>query len=190
MGSLLEKLTSTYSDNVPVSRRHSSLPANPSYKLDQPNAVVTSSRLFFRSVGAAVGVAVSSAVLQAEFEKALPGEYKHVAGSLYSLADLADNVREAVKLAYASAVRDVFVTNAAVAVVSVLCCLGWRDVGYEKWPRDGQDAAAAVGAGDDGASGEPAVELVTLPEIAEAGDVRQNSHVDSQKTIVVSRRDL
>lgn len=153
-------------------------------------AVITSSRLFFRSIGAAVGVAVSSAVLQAEFSKALPAEYKHITGSLYSLAGLADNVREAVKPAYASAVRDVFVTNAAVAVVSVLCCLGWRDVGYENRPRDDQDAAPGVGAGDDGASDEPAVELVTLPDTAEAGDVRQNSHVDDQKASAVSRGDF
>ncbi|KAG9570529.1 hypothetical protein KCU71_g759, partial [Aureobasidium melanogenum] len=119
-----------------------------SHTNNNDRAIITSSRLFFRSRGAAVGVAVSSAVLQANFKQALPQQYKYPSGSLYSLVRFHGGVRSAVTPAYGEAIRNVFMTKAAVALVGGICCSGWKDIGCDEKAEgrtDGVQDEAPVG---------------------------------------------
>lgn len=146
-----------------------------SHTKNDDRAVITSSRLFFRSIGAAVGVAISSTVLQTTFKAALPPKYKFLSGTLYSLAGLGEDDRQAVTPAYARSIRDVFITNAAVALVSGLCCLGWKDIGCDDTAEDSSGNARDETAA--GSSGEAAVELSTLQESSQAdGQHRSAEH--------------
>ena len=104
-------------------------------------AVVISCRNFFRFLGAACGVAVSSAVLQKSLRSALPQGYEYISHSTYSLPLLNQTSRPVVIPAYATATRNVFITNASVMGFSVLACLFWRDNGLEIRPEDEKDGS-------------------------------------------------
>jgi fucose permease len=99
-------------------------------------AVVTSTRNFFRFLGSACGVAVSSAVLQSTLRASLPAEYKYLANSPYALGRLTPEVRAAILPAYENAIRHVFIASSGASVLCSLGLLVWRDHGYESRPQE------------------------------------------------------
>ncbi|KAK5729915.1 hypothetical protein LTR17_011554 [Elasticomyces elasticus] len=75
-------------------------------------AVVTSNRNFLRSSGGAVGLAVASAILSNVLKSSLPPKLASVANSTFAAPDLSgysEADRAAIKSAYASASRAVFI---------------------------------------------------------------------------------
>lgn len=99
-------------------------------------AVVTSCRNFARFFGAACGLGVSSAVLQSSLKSGLSLQDQELASSAYSLASLGFEDRAIIDPVYAKAMRYVFITNAAVGTVCLLCSFAWRDHGYNSRPKD------------------------------------------------------
>lgn len=100
-------------------------------------AVVISNRNFLRSLGGAIGLAISAAVLQNSLKKALPPGFKSLASSTYSKPDF--NTLEAspsqidkILKAYAHASRTVFIMNVPFIAVCLLGCLLIKDRGLQR----------------------------------------------------------
>ncbi|KAK5172769.1 uncharacterized protein LTR77_002889 [Saxophila tyrrhenica] len=87
-------------------------------------AVITSNRNFLRSAGAAVGLAVSSAILANVLKGSLPSRLEHVASSTFappSLLGYSDADGAVIRAAYTAASRAVFIW--CVPVTGVCFCL-------------------------------------------------------------------
>lgn len=110
-------------------------------------AVVISNRNFLRSLGGAVGLAISAAVLQASLKKALPADFTGLASSTYSVPDF-DGLRASpqqtqdILQAYAHASRAVFIMNVPFIGLCLLGCLLIKDRGLQR-PNEGQENVKA-----------------------------------------------
>ncbi|KAF9697694.1 hypothetical protein EKO04_004337 [Ascochyta lentis] len=99
-------------------------------------AVVISNRNFLRSLGGAIGLAISAAVLQNTLKKAMPLEFAFLALSPYSTPDLDSlDATDAQVLdileAYAQASRAVFVLHVPFIGLCLLGCLLIKDRGLQ-----------------------------------------------------------
>ena len=100
-------------------------------------AVVISNRNFLRSLGGAIGLAISAAVLQNSLKSALPPEFASLASSSYSKPDFStlkaspSQVHEILK-AYAHASRTVFIMNVPFIGLCLLGCLLIKDRGLQR----------------------------------------------------------
>lgn len=107
-------------------------------------AVVISNRNFLRSLGGAVGLAISAAVLQNSLKKALPADFASLALSSYSTPDFqalgasAGQMHEILQ-AYAHASRTVFIMNVPFIGLCLLGCLLIKDRGLQR-PDEGRKA--------------------------------------------------
>lgn len=110
-------------------------------------AVVISNRNFLRSLGGAVGLAVSAAVLQASLKKALPAEFAGLATSTYSVPDFdalrasSEQIQDILQ-AYAHASRAVFIMNVPFIGLCLLGCLLIKDRGLQR-PNEGPEHVKA-----------------------------------------------
>ncbi|KAL5402327.1 hypothetical protein PMIN06_009917 [Paraphaeosphaeria minitans] len=100
-------------------------------------AVVISNRNFLRSLGGAVGLAVSAAVLQNSLKKALPSDFASLALSTYSTPDFkalgaSPAQKHEILLAYAHASRTVFIMNVPFIGLCLLGCLLIKDRGLQR----------------------------------------------------------
>jgi len=100
-------------------------------------AVVISNRNFLRSLGGAVGLAISAAALQNTLKKAMPPEFASLALSAYSTPDLDTLGASPAQLrkileAYARASRTVFIMNVPFMGLCLLGCLFIRDHGLQR----------------------------------------------------------
>jgi MFS family permease len=100
-------------------------------------AVVSSNRNFLRSLGGAVGLAISAAVLQNSLKKALPPDFASLALSTYSTPDFvalgaSPAQKQEILQAYAHASRTVFVMNVPFIGLCLLGCLLIKDRGLRR----------------------------------------------------------
>jgi MFS family permease len=98
-------------------------------------AIIISNRNFIRSLGGAVGLAVSAAVLQNSLTRAMPKEFKYLQLSSYDTPDFTTLKPEQIRLivqAYATASRTVFIMNTPFMVVCLLLCVFIRDRGLQR----------------------------------------------------------
>jgi MFS family permease len=98
-------------------------------------AVVISNRNFIRSLGGAVGLAISAAALQNSLHKAMPAEFASLALSSYDTPDIEtlepEQVRQILE-AYAKASRTVFIMNVPFMVLCLAGCLLIKDQGLQR----------------------------------------------------------
>jgi MFS family permease len=100
-------------------------------------AVVISNRNFLRSLGGAVGLAISAATLQTSLKKAMPLEFASLASSSYNAPNF-DALRATpaqihdILQAYAHASRTVFIMNVPFMGVCLLGCLLIKDHGLQR----------------------------------------------------------
>ncbi|KAF2034940.1 MFS general substrate transporter [Setomelanomma holmii] len=100
-------------------------------------AVVISNRNFLRSLGGAVGLAISAATLQNSLKKALPAKFASLALSSYNVPDFdtigasAVEIREILQ-AYADASRTVFIMNVPFMALCLVGCLFIKDNGLQQ----------------------------------------------------------
>lgn len=102
-------------------------------------AIVISNRNFIRSLGGAVGLAISAAALQNTLRKAMPVEYASLALSSYDTPPIEALDHQDVLLilkAYATASRTVFIMNVPFMVICLVGCLFIKDKGLV---RPGED---------------------------------------------------
>jgi hypothetical protein len=98
-------------------------------------AVVISNRNFIRSLGGAVGLAISAAALQNTLYKAMPEEFHSVALSSYDTPDfelLKPQQIVQILQAYATASRTVFVMNVPFMGLCLLGCFFIKDSGLQR----------------------------------------------------------
>ncbi|KAL1796684.1 hypothetical protein ACET3X_005224 [Alternaria dauci] len=98
-------------------------------------AVVISNRNFIRSLGGAVGLAISAAALQNSLHRAMPKEFHSLALSSYDTPDFASlNPKQVVQIlqAYATASRTVFILNVPFMGLCLLGCLFIKDRGLQR----------------------------------------------------------
>jgi MFS family permease len=100
-------------------------------------AIVISNRNFLRSLGGAVGLAISAATLQNSLRKAMPAEFASLASSSYNVPNFdtlgasPDQVHEILQ-AYAHASRTVFIMNVPFMALCLLGCLLIKDHGLQR----------------------------------------------------------
>jgi MFS family permease len=98
-------------------------------------AVVISVRNFFRCLGGAIGLAVSSAILQNVLKRQLPEQFSYLAASTYAKPDYS-HFSEAdgllINEAYAKASHTVWIFMAPVAGLAFLLCVFVRDRGLTR----------------------------------------------------------
>ncbi|XP_014560816.1 hypothetical protein COCVIDRAFT_88253 [Bipolaris victoriae FI3] len=98
-------------------------------------AVVISNRNFLRSLGGAVGLAVSSQVMQSSLRKSLPSHLRSLVSSSYSIPDL-HNIPvtdvEALLDAYMTASHNVFIVLAPCMGLCLLGCFLVKDNGLSR----------------------------------------------------------
>ena len=98
-------------------------------------AVIISNRNFIRSLGGAVGLAISAAALQNSLTRAMPHEFKSLQLSSYDTPDFTTlseaQIRQIVQ-AYATASRTVFIMNLPFMVLCLLGCFLIRDRGLKR----------------------------------------------------------
>jgi MFS family permease len=100
-------------------------------------AVVISNRNFLRSLGGAIGLAMSAAILQNSLKKAMPAEFAHLATSTYDTPDFgalgaSDDQIHAILQAYAQASRAVFIMNVPFMALCLLGCFLIKDHGLQR----------------------------------------------------------
>ena len=110
-------------------------------------AVVISNRNFLRSVGGAVGLAISGAVLQNTLKQNMPSEFMSLALSSYSTPDLSTLGASPAQVhsileAYAKASRMVFIMNAPFMGICLLGSVLIKDHGLQR-PEEKKAAEAA-----------------------------------------------
>ena len=106
----------------------------------QQRAVVISNRNFIRSVGGAVGLAISAAILQNQLKSSLPDKFKYLALSTYATPDFSNYSPQdtnAILDAYAKASHAVFMLGAPFLGACLLCCFFVKDRGLVR-PGDEQ----------------------------------------------------
>lgn len=111
----------------------------------EQRAVVISNRNFLRSLGGAVGLAISAAALQNSLKKAMPPEFSAFLSS-YDTPDLealgaSPEQIEAVLQAYATASRTVFIMNAPFMGLCLIGCILIKDRGLQR-PNEVQQIAS------------------------------------------------
>ncbi|KAH5208274.1 hypothetical protein HBI37_064420 [Parastagonospora nodorum] len=100
-------------------------------------AVVISNRNFLRSLGGAVGLAISAATLQNSLKRAMPAEFASLADSSYNVPNF-DTLGaspaqvEEILQAYAHASRTVFIMNVPFMALCLLGCLLITDHGLQR----------------------------------------------------------
>jgi len=105
-------------------------------------AVVISNRNFIRSLGGAVGLAISAAALQDSLHSAMPAEFRSLSLSSYDTADFNSlNPRQIVQIlqAYATASRTVFILNVPFMGLCLLGCFFIEDRGLQRPGEVGED---------------------------------------------------
>ncbi|KAK4498724.1 hypothetical protein PRZ48_009234 [Zasmidium cellare] len=98
-------------------------------------AVIISNRNFLRSLGGAVGLAISAAVMQASLAAALPEELSYIASSTYSRVNLDSytmDERNQILDAYSSALKTVFIWLTPLVGLCLILCLLIKDHGLEQ----------------------------------------------------------
>jgi MFS family permease len=100
-------------------------------------AIVISNRNFLRSLGGAVGLAISAATLQNSLTKAMPAEFASLASSSYNVPNFdalgasPDQIRDILQ-AYSHASRAVFIMNVPFMALCLLGCLLIKDHGLQR----------------------------------------------------------
>lgn len=110
-------------------------------------ALVISNRNFLRSLGGAVGLAISAAALQNSLKKAMPAEFASLALSSYNLPDFEQLDASPAQIqgilqAYAQASRTVFIMNVPFMAMCLLGCLLVKDRGLQR-PEEVQEAGSS-----------------------------------------------
>lgn len=100
-------------------------------------AVVISNRNFLRSLGGAVGLAISAAALQNSLKKAMPTEFASLALSSFNTPDFdalgaSPAQVHSILQAYASASRTVFIMNVPFMGLCLLGCFLIKDHGLQR----------------------------------------------------------
>ncbi|KAF2623481.1 MFS general substrate transporter [Macroventuria anomochaeta] len=100
-------------------------------------AVVISNRNFIRSLGGAIGLAISATILQNTLQKAMPPEFVSLSQSAYHTPDLkalgaSPAQMQDISHAYAQASRSVFIMNAPFIGLCLLGCLLIKDHGLQR----------------------------------------------------------
>lgn len=98
-------------------------------------AVIISNRNFLRSLGGAVGLAISAAVMQASLATALPVELSYIASSAYSRVNLDSydpKQRSQILDAYSSALKTVFIWLTPLIGLCFILCVLVKDQGLEQ----------------------------------------------------------
>jgi MFS family permease len=100
-------------------------------------AVVISNRNFLRSLGGAVGLAISAATLQNSLKKAMPVEFASLASAAYKVPDFNALGASPAQIhdilqAYAHASRAVFIMNVPFMALCLLGCLLIKDHGLQR----------------------------------------------------------
>ncbi|KAL1306458.1 hypothetical protein AAFC00_005156 [Neodothiora populina] len=98
-------------------------------------AVIISNRNLLRSLGGAVGLAISSALTGNVLQSSLPAKLQYIAASTFALPDLdtfsrADRIT--IEDAYADASRTVFIFCTPVIGVALLCNIFVKDKGLQR----------------------------------------------------------
>ncbi|KAH7095878.1 major facilitator superfamily domain-containing protein [Paraphoma chrysanthemicola] len=100
-------------------------------------AVVISNRNFLRSLGGAVGLAISATTLQNSLQRAMPTKFASLALSSYNVPDFNSlgaspiEIREILQ-AYADASRTVFIMNVPFMGLCLVGCLFIKDNGLQR----------------------------------------------------------
>ena len=105
----------------------------------EQRAVVTSNRNTLRSLGAAVSLAVSGALLANTLRRSLPEELQYLASDSFAAPDLSlfdPTQREQVRQAYAAASRAVFIWCFVLIATSLALTMIIRDSGLSRQPED------------------------------------------------------
>lgn len=136
----------------------------------EQRAVVISNRNFLRSLGGAVGLAISAATLQNSLKKAMPPEFSSFVSS-YDLPDFealeaSPEQIQAVLQAYATASRTVFIMNVPFMGLCLVGCLLIKDRGLQR-PDELQVTTPSE----------------TVVDMVEKGGVRQSVHGASQSEV-------
>ncbi|KAI5238072.1 MFS general substrate transporter [Aureobasidium subglaciale] len=106
-------------------------------------AVVISNRNFLRSLGGAVGLAISAAALQSSLKKAMPSEFASAFSSYdrpdFTALNASEEQIQTILQAYATASRTVFIMNVPFMALCLLGCVLIRDRGLQRpdEPRSG-----------------------------------------------------
>ncbi|USP77604.1 hypothetical protein yc1106_04878 [Curvularia clavata] len=98
-------------------------------------AIVISNRNFIRSLGGAVGLAISAAALQNSLRKAIPAEFRSLALSSYDTPPFEKLDQRQILLilkAYETASRTVFIMNVPFMILCLVGCLFIKDRGLVK----------------------------------------------------------
>jgi MFS family permease len=100
-------------------------------------AIVISNRNFLRSLGGAIGLAISAATLQNSLKKAMPAEFASLALSSYNAPDFdalgaSPGQTYEVLQAYADASRTVFIMNVPFIALCLLGCFFIKDHGLQR----------------------------------------------------------
>jgi MFS family permease len=100
-------------------------------------AIVISNRNFLRSLGGAVGLAISAATLQNSLKKAMPAEFASLALSSYNAPDFdalgaSPAQIQSILRAYADASRTVFIMNVPFMGLCLIGCLLIKDRGLQR----------------------------------------------------------
>ena len=89
-------------------------------------------RNFLRSSGGAVGLAVAAQVLQSSLKANLPPNLARIAHNTYALPPLDPADLNAVRNAYMSAIRTVFIVSAPLIGLCLALCLLIKDRGLQR----------------------------------------------------------
>jgi MFS family permease len=102
----------------------------------EQRAVVISNRNFLRSLGGAVGLAISAAVLQSSLKRAMPPEFSSFVSSYdtpnFAALGASPEQIHAVLQAYATASRTVFIMNVPFMALCLVGCLLIKDRGLQR----------------------------------------------------------
>lgn len=108
-------------------------------------AAVISNRNFLRSSGGAVGLSISAQVLQSSLRNNLPPRLASLAHNTYALPPLDAADEDAVRDAYMSAIRTVFIVLAPMMGICLALCLLIVDRGLQR-PEEREQARLAEAA--------------------------------------------
>ena len=108
-------------------------------------AAVISNRNFLRSSGGAVGLSISAQVLQSSLRNNLPPRLAYLAHDTYALPPLNAADEDAVRNAYMTAIRTVFIVSAPIIGLCLALCLFIKDRGLQR-PEEREEAAMAAAA--------------------------------------------
>ena len=105
-------------------------------------AAVVSNRNFLRSSGGAVGLSISAQVLQSSLRNNLPPRLAGLAHNTYALPTLNAADEDAVRNAYMSAIRTVFIVLVPMVGLCLALCLFIKDRGLQR-PEEREQARIA-----------------------------------------------